>query len=99
MFGWFRKLRDDGATPPSDRSPPISHRDLKGLFEYLDRPNPPPCQHDHRETAQFLTDRKLPVDSTIAWLKANGGYCDCEVIFNVTDEWGDEVGWMPTEEE
>lgn len=24
---------------------------------------------------------------TIAWLKANGGYCDCEVVTNAADHW------------
>lgn len=76
---------------------PISHDELKALFAWLGRPNPPPCDHSHRETIQFLEQRKLPVEQTVAWLKANGGFCDCEVIYNVTDEWGDVVGWNPEE--
>lgn len=95
MFNWLKKLRARTLSNP----PPISHSDLRALFDFLDRPNPPPCKHDHRETIQFLKSRQLPIESTIAWLRVNGGLCDCEVIFNVTDRWGAEVEWAPTRDE
>jgi hypothetical protein len=28
-----------------------------------------------------------------------GGYCDCEVIFNVGDSWGDRVGYKDDEDD
>lgn len=90
MFGSFQKQ----TSTPGDE-PPISNVDLKGLFEFLDKPNSPPCDHDHSETVEFLNSRKLPVESTLNWLRENGGFCDCEVIFNVTDKWGEIVGWEP----
>jgi hypothetical protein len=37
----------------------------------------------------------LPAEETITWLRANGGFCDCEAIFNVADAWGDRIGWQP----
>lgn len=86
------------ASEPNEGNPPISHAELKALFEWLDRPNPPPCDHSFRETVQFLNERQLPVEPTLEWLQSNGGYCDCEIIFNVTDEWADIVGWEPTQE-
>jgi len=97
MFGWFKKKASE--PDPSSGEPPISYDDLKALFEWLDRPNPPPCDHSHKETEQFLRKHGLPIGQTLDWLKANGGFCDCEVIFNVTDKWGDKVGWEPEEEE
>ncbi len=96
MFGWFKKKPAETAPPSGD--PPISYDDLKALFEYLGRPNPPPCDHTHKECVGFLRERKLPVDKTLDWLRANGGFCDCEVIFNVTDKWGEKVGWIPEDE-
>jgi hypothetical protein len=97
MVGWFKKKPSESEHP--DGEPPISYDDLKALFEYLDRPNPPACDHSHKECLEFLNGRKLPVDATLAWLKANGGFCDCEVIFNVTNEWGEKVGFNPETEE
>ncbi|MCE9529639.1 MAG: DUF2695 domain-containing protein [Planctomycetes bacterium] len=97
MFGWFKKKPAE--PEPLSGDPPISHDDLRALFEYLDRPNPSPCDHTHKECVEFLRGRQLPVGKTLGWLKANGGHCDCEVIFNVTDEWGEKVGWNPKTEE
>ncbi|MBA3313136.1 MAG: DUF2695 domain-containing protein [Planctomycetaceae bacterium] len=69
------------------------------MFDWLDRPNPPPCDHSHRLTTEYLRDRALPTEPTLGWLKANGGYCDCEVMFNVTDKWGERIGWEPANED
>jgi len=71
-----------------ETSIPIPKGDLKALFDWLDRPNCPPCDHTLKETAEFLRSRNLDVDKTVAWLRENGGYCDCEVIYNVEDEFG-----------
>jgi hypothetical protein len=71
---------------------PIPHQDLRDLLDYLDRPNPPQCAHTLRETIEFLQKRNLNVERTVAWLREYGGYCDCEVIFNVDDKFGEIVG-------
>lgn len=95
MLRWLRK-RKQAPLPPTE--PPIPYNDVRALFEWLDKPNPPPCDNTHRQTIEFLKARELPIESTIAWLEANGGFCDCEVIFNVTNDWSDKVGWQPAEE-
>jgi len=69
-----------------EASIPIPKEDLKALFDWLDRPNVPPCDHTLNETIQFLTSRNLDVEKTTEWLRENGGYCDCEVIFNVEEK-------------
>ena len=71
---------------------PIPPADLKELFDYLDRENPPPCDHTFRDTLQFLERKKLSAERVIPWLREHGGYCDCEVIFNVEDTFGPLVG-------
>lgn len=71
---------------------PIPHVDLKELFDFLDRPNPPPCDHTLRETLQFLEKKKLSAERIVPWLQEYGGYCDCEVIFNVEEKFGPIVG-------
>lgn len=45
------------------------------------------CDHSLAATERWLDSHKLPRQETIAWLKANGGYCDCEVIANAADHW------------
>ncbi len=95
ILEWIFRPRRPSPVPTE---PPITYEDLKSLFEYLDRLDPPPCTHTHKETVEFLKGRHLPVEATIAWLKANGGYCDCEVIHNVADKWQDKVGWQPNPE-
>ena len=71
---------------------PMPHQDLRDLFDYLDRPNARQCDHTFCETVEFLQKRNLNVDSIVAWLRENGGFCDCEVIYNVDDKFGEIVG-------
>ena len=71
---------------------PIPQQDLRDLFDYLDRENAPQCDHTLRETIEFLQKRNLNVERTVAWLREYGGYCDCEVIFNVDDKFGEIIG-------
>jgi len=71
------------------------------LFDYLDEPDHPPCDHTLKATRKFLAGNKLPVRSTVKWLKANGGYCDCEVMLNTWMRWIDwaEEGQPDDEDE
>ncbi len=78
---------------------PLPHDQLGELFTWLDRPNPPACTNRFVETAQFLHEQSLPVDSTIDWLQANGAGCDCEVIYNTADRYGKKIGFEPIQSE
>ncbi len=68
-------------------SMPISQRDLSDLFNHLDSALASGCDHSLRFTHQFLQARSLPEASIISWLGEYGGYCDCEVLGNVEQEW------------
>jgi hypothetical protein len=70
---------------------PIPQCVLAELFVYLDREDAPSCDHSLRETILFLQERKLAVEPVVEWLRQHGGYCDCEVIFNVADKFGEIV--------
>jgi hypothetical protein len=39
-----------------------------------------------------LKKRGLEVERIVPWLREYGGYCDCEVIYNVDDTFGEIVG-------
>jgi len=71
---------------------PMSHQDLRNLLDYLDREGAPQCNHTLKETIGFLKKRGLDVDRVVAWLHENGGYCDCEVIYNIDEKFGKFVG-------
>lgn len=71
---------------------PMPHADLKELFDFLDRPDAPACDHSLRETLDFLARKNLSAERVVPWLREHGGYCDCEVIFNVENEFGDLIG-------
>jgi hypothetical protein len=70
---------------------PISHEDLRDLFDHLDRGGIE-CDHTFRETTAFLEARGLDVERVIAWLREHGGFCDCEVIYNVDEKFGEIIG-------
>ena len=71
---------------------PMPHQDLHALFDHLDREGAPQCDHTLRETIEFLQKRGLDVQRIVPWLREYGGYCDCEVIYNMDDKFGEIVG-------
>jgi hypothetical protein len=65
---------------------PASPMVLSSLFEFLDRQLPgDPCQRDLRLTGQWCRVNNLEEAKVFAWTKANGGFCDCEVLANVQE--------------
>ena len=67
---------------------PISKADLAQLFDHLDSALGAGCDHSLRFTLAFLQAKDLPSGSIIPWLGEYGGFCDCEVLANVEDRWG-----------
>ena len=41
------------------------------------------CDYSHTRTRAALRAIAVDEDASIAWLENEGGYCDCEVLFNV----------------
>ena len=71
---------------------PLPQADLRDLFNYLDREEAPPCDHTLGSTIEFLESRGHNPEAIIPWLEEHGGYCDCEVIYNVDDKFGEILG-------
>ena len=45
------------------------------------------CDHSLKLTEQILSNLDVKdVLSVLAWLKEQGGYCDCEVVMNVEEK-------------
>ena len=72
---------------------PIRIDDLKDLFSHVNIHGAPECDHTLKESINFLKLRALDVETVVPWLGEHGGYCDCEVIYNVYNDVGDIVGW------
>jgi hypothetical protein len=71
---------------------PMPKPDLAALFDRLDeRLGDEDCDHTLRHTEAFLAERGLDSASVLPWLHDSGGYCDCEVLANVEDQWADRL--------
>jgi len=44
------------------------------------------CYGDFRFTEEFCKAHNLDFEAVKEMLEGNGGYCDCEIIFNVVDD-------------
>ncbi|KMM74940.1 hypothetical protein ACP93_14145 [Xanthomonas sp. NCPPB 1128] len=67
---------------------PLPKETLWALFDYLNEALADGCDHSLRLTTQFLASRDVVPEAVIPWLGAHGGFCDCEVLFNVEERWG-----------
>ncbi|WP_232760264.1 DUF2695 domain-containing protein [Xanthomonas sp. SHU 166] len=67
---------------------PLPKETLWALFDYLNDALADGCDHSLRRTTQFLASQDVAPESVIPWLGAHGGFCDCEVLFNVEERWG-----------
>ena len=65
---------------------PVDKKIFIDLFDYLDKNLANGCNHQMTLTVKFLEERAVVnVEQVIAWLNNNGGYCDCEVLFNIEE--------------
>ena len=64
---------------------PMEEKYFSELFHFLEKAlQEHPCNHTLRYTTLFLTENKEPdPEKVITWLTSHGGYCDCEVLYNV----------------
>jgi hypothetical protein len=45
------------------------------------------CQHDHRYATKIMTEMGgIDIEKSVAYFQEHGGYCDCEICFNVDPE-------------
>jgi hypothetical protein len=66
--------------------PPLSRSNFAALRAYVsDHVEEEGCDNTLRHAQTFLAGQALDAASVTAWLKEEGGYCDCEVLYNVAD--------------
>jgi hypothetical protein len=67
---------------------PIEKAQLEKMFEFIeDELYEFECDHTTNFALQYLLKNNLPFPKIIAWLNANGGYCDCKIMENIESEW------------
>ena len=72
---------------------PLPTPEMKQLFGWVDaKLQDEGCDHTLRHSVSFLRVRGVAEDGVIAWLKEEGGYCDCEVIANAEERWREIIG-------
>ncbi|MGI4738721.1 MAG: DUF2695 domain-containing protein [Janthinobacterium lividum] len=59
---------------------------FKKLFDYLDEELANNCANTLRLTKQFAKENDVQFQLLQKWLGEHGGYCDCEVLANVEEQ-------------
>jgi len=72
---------------------PMSKELFQQLFDFLDEKlaSDNPCSHNLSLTTGFLSNNNIPIESVISFLEEHGGYCDCEVLYNVEENFRDDA--------
>ena len=79
----------------------MTYQQVEALCEWLEgpeachfRPHPKDsdditwhCDHSLKLTKKWLQDHNLDIEVNVEALQDCGGYCDCEVVFNVLQSW------------
>ena len=69
-----------------EKSLPMSREGFTILFDFLDN-ELSECDDSLTLTRNFLFENNIAnVDVVIKWLEEHGGYCDCEVLATIEEE-------------
>ena len=74
-----------------ENSAPLSIQQLRDLLSRLNAASK--CDHTFTGVRSFSEQHCLDVDRLIFWLQEHGAHRDCEVIYNIYDEFGELMGW------
>ena len=89
----YCRLKGLPFTPPTeDIEPCITMEQLDSLATYVDETantpdssgNPPGCDHTFRFAEKWSNQNNVDPIQLYQFLNAHGGFCDCEICFNVT---------------
>ena len=75
-----------------EASMPVIKEELRGLFRYLRSVEASGCDHTPKKTLSYLRSRSLNSERIVHWLQELGGYCDCEVLANVEQQFEKILG-------
>jgi hypothetical protein len=83
----IQKELQEKAKVEFEKSLPISREAFQNLFDFLDEELEKKGCNDHLTlTKKFLETNQIENIAEIEnWLKQNGGFCDCEILYNVEE--------------
>lgn len=83
----IQKELQEKAQAEFEKSLPISREGFQNLFDYLDENlEENNCDNSLALTKQFFETNQIKnAEEVENWLKENGGFCDCEVLYNVEE--------------
>lgn len=83
-----QKARDE-----FEKKLPMPRINFQDLFNYLDEKlSEVECDDTFKITEEFLNNNDIKDLIKIQnWLKENGGYCDCEVLYNIEEKFEDNA--------
>lgn len=93
------KCRDGYVNPDAKPEPPVKPKPRLMTAKEFDRlclwlsdaGMPDRCDNSLRKTRQWLRRREfLSLNGNVKLLRKLGGYCDCEVLFNVSGSWPED---------
>jgi len=65
---------------------PIEKEVFLELFDFLDfKLGEMECNHNYQLTKEFLKSKNIENDKIFDWFREQGGYCDCEILFNIEE--------------
>jgi hypothetical protein len=71
---------------------PMSKELFNQLFDFLDEHlEVSGCRRDLQLTSDFLKNKNISAESVVSFLREHGGYCDCEVLGNVAENFRDDA--------
>ena len=75
-----------------EQSLPISRDDFQNLFDFLDEKfSNEECDDKLTFTFEFLEKKEIKnIEEVESWLRDNGGYCDCEVLYNIEEKFDED---------
>lgn len=74
-----------------EKSLPISKTQFQELFDFLDsKLGDAGCDDTLKFCNEFFAKNSIAnFEEVIGWLKENGGFCDCEVLANIEEQFED----------
>lgn len=65
---------------------PIAPDLMRAMFYHIEdalgAPDDARCDHTHRNAQGWCDAHAVDAAPVLAWLRATGGYCDCEALMN-----------------
>jgi hypothetical protein len=72
----------------AQRALPLAAELLESLFAFVGQAvDQDGCDHTLKATHSWIAQHGVAQEPLVAWLRENGGYCDCEVVANAKDHW------------